>query len=271
MPNKSYSSERVSNEYLLLNNCGIQCFTEADGTCLRENGRVDFHILYLAEGICRLYENGERRDVPCGSIILFRPHEKQHYAFDHHDQSVSYFMHFTGIGCEHLLASLGIGDARVTYIGKSRRLEALFDVMLREYTLKQYAYESRCAGLLLELLSVISREKHVGQSEVGRGYGEMIMQAEQKIYEQLPNVSIDALAAEYYLSRSRFSHIFKNVTGTSPLQYVTQMRMQKAKDMLLHTDLPVCRIAQEVGYPDQNYFSRIFRRETGMTPSEFRA
>ncbi len=269
MAEKPFSSERVSDQYILLNNCGIERFFDTDAACIRRRGRADYLILYIAEGCCDLHLDGTDRSVGAGNVILFRPGEKQHYSYDHRKKPVSYYMHFTGVGCPSLLEKLGISDT-VTHVDKSAHFESVFHIMLREYTLKQYAYEQLCGGLLLELLSILSRAACITHSKAGKGHEELIMRAEREIYENLQSVSIDALAASCYLSKSRFSHIFKEVTGKSPLEYVMQMRLQRAKDMLLHTGLPIGRIAREAGYDDQNYFSRLFRRETGMTPSEFR-
>ncbi|WP_256758149.1 AraC family transcriptional regulator [Cohnella sp. WQ 127256] len=68
-----------------------------------------------------------------------------------------------------------------------------------------------------------------------------------------------------YLTRCLKRH-----TGMTPLQYVNHLKIEEAKRSLIHTDLPVPFIAEEVGITDYSYFIRLFRKKTGMTPSAFR-
>ncbi|MCY1251201.1 HTH-type transcriptional activator Btr [compost metagenome] len=73
------------------------------------------------------------------------------------------------------------------------------------------------------------------------------------------------------MSESNFSRLFKKQTGVSFVEYLTQLRMEKAKELLLRPDEKVYEIALAVGYQDSRYFSQIFRKYTGDTPSEYRS
>ena len=78
-------------------------------------------------------------------------------------------------------------------------------------------------------------------------------------------------AAEYLnWSESHFSRRFKDETGLSFIQFVKDKRLEKAKLMLVHTTRPVSRIANQLGFRPENYFSRVFKKQTGMTPGEYR-
>lgn len=79
------------------------------------------------------------------------------------------------------------------------------------------------------------------------------------------------LAAVCYLSESQFCRFFKSATGKSALEYVSEYRIERAAVLLSNTDLSISEIAAGVGFLDQNYFSRIFKRHKGMTPKEYRA
>lgn len=266
----TYSTERTSDEYLVLNNCGIEVFYDVSDRCIREHGRVDYHILYIAEGICHLTVKNKTKKVPCGNIILFRPNEPQDYAFYAEDKAVSYYLHFTGVGCEHILKQLKIHNSRITYIGKNRHFEEVFDKLIREHTLKPHAYEWYCSALLTELFSIISRHAWLKKNNIGSRSEQIVEDACRKIYENPGTVSVSQLAAEAYLSIGHFSDIFKKITKTPPQQYINSVKLQKAKDMLINTDFPIGKIAVDSGFNDQNYFSRIFKKTTGMSPKEFR-
>ena len=72
------------------------------------------------------------------------------------------------------------------------------------------------------------------------------------------------------LSISHFTHRFKAVTGKSLKEYVAYIRVEKAKELLYNTNLSVKEIAESVGYSDQNYFSRIFKKYSGESPLGYR-
>lgn len=72
------------------------------------------------------------------------------------------------------------------------------------------------------------------------------------------------------VSRSYFSTVFKEKTGQSFVEYLTNLRMEKAKEYLRETGLCTYEIAERIGFADPHYFSLSFRRRTGMTPKQYR-
>ena len=82
--------------------------------------------------------------------------------------------------------------------------------------------------------------------------------------------SLEELAQKANLSVSRFSHLFQRELGISPGSYLLNLRMSKARELLLSSTRPLFEIAQECGFEDPLYFSRIFRRETGISPRGYR-
>ncbi len=83
-------------------------------------------------------------------------------------------------------------------------------------------------------------------------------------------VAINELAELARLSTSYFSAAFKTSFGLSPHSYVIAQRVERAKQLMLSTDAPLCEIALDCGLADQAHLSRIFRRATGTTPSAWR-
>ena len=67
-----------------------------------------------------------------------------------------------------------------------------------------------------------------------------------------------------------FSHLVKDYTGSTVLQHLQQIRIQQARHLLERTDLSCTEVAYEVGYGDQSYFIKHFRRLTGTTPARYR-
>ncbi len=78
------------------------------------------------------------------------------------------------------------------------------------------------------------------------------------------------VAAASNLSPSRLSGLFKNETGTSVMAYRNELRLVKAAQLLLNTNIRIADIGRRVGYPEQAFFSRIFRKHLGMSPRQYR-
>ena len=79
------------------------------------------------------------------------------------------------------------------------------------------------------------------------------------------------VAAASNLSPSRLSGLFKNETGTSVMAYRNELRLVKAAQLLLNTNRRIADIGRRVGYPEQAFFSRIFRKHLGMSPRQYRS
>ncbi|HML47934.1 MAG TPA: helix-turn-helix domain-containing protein, partial [Clostridia bacterium] len=86
-----------------------------------------------------------------------------------------------------------------------------------------------------------------------------------------PNFSFNALAAEMQVSNSSFSRCFSAQIGVLPIDYLTNLRMEKAKELLTDTGIPIASVMQAVGYFSLSSFSKRFKSFTNVTPSEYRA
>jgi len=82
--------------------------------------------------------------------------------------------------------------------------------------------------------------------------------------------SVTVLAAEMHLSRAYLRNLFSLFTGISPQQYILQVRMERAKNLLKNISAPIGVIATSVGYTDALQFSKIFKKYAGMSPREYR-
>jgi len=96
--------------------------------------------------------------------------------------------------------------------------------------------------------------------------------AKELIASNLGNdLSVERIAQECSLSRSHFSRAFKQATGVAPHTWLLQMRVEKAKELLLAPGMSLVNIAQTCGFADQPHLTRVFTRLVGTTPSAWRA
>ena len=106
----------------------------------------------------------------------------------------------------------------------------------------------------------------------GNPYLGVIKQAKETIEQRYadPNLMLNDVAACVNLSPSYFSMVFSQETGSSFKDYLTGVRIQKARELLRMTRLKAAEIADRVGYSDSHYFSYVFKKNTGLSPTEFR-
>jgi len=83
-------------------------------------------------------------------------------------------------------------------------------------------------------------------------------------------LSLDSLAREVFLSKSYLSSVFKKETGMSLTSYITKVRVEKSKKLLLEDNVSLAHISSLCGFKDQSYFTKVFKKETGVSPKRFR-
>ena len=113
--------------------------------------------------------------------------------------------------------------------------------------------------------------KRLSQERVS-GAKRLVEEAESYIREHYADsgLSVEALCQKLHISQSHFSTLFKQQTGMSCVQCITDARMDRAVELLRTTDDKTYQIAQKVGYDDPNYFSYVFKKKFGVSPSQYR-
>jgi two-component system response regulator YesN len=86
----------------------------------------------------------------------------------------------------------------------------------------------------------------------------------------LKSISLKEIAQYCCVSRHHFSHLFKKEVGSSLIDYLNRMRIDKSLSYLEMTDLPISEIAARIGFHDANYFSRMFKKYMNLSPTEYR-
>ncbi|WP_100407400.1 response regulator transcription factor [Bacillus solitudinis] len=111
----------------------------------------------------------------------------------------------------------------------------------------------------------------INTSNLSSKYSKKVELTIKYIYEHYQNeLSVETIGEALSLSGDYVRHIFKKETGKTILEYVTWYRVEKAKELLLVDSLKVYEISEAVGYKTSQYFSKVFKKMTGMTPYEFK-
>lgn len=120
-----------------------------------------------------------------------------------------------------------------------------------------------CSGLLKTVMEIVNQR----QNEDSRKIVDRVMEYIRGHYSE--EISLDKLAERYYLNSSYLSRLFKQYTGSCITDYLIELRMEAAKELLLTGKYKVYEVSQKVGYRSDKYFFRVFKQYTGQSPSEF--
>lgn len=237
----------------------------------RPEGRGDYQLYYVASGKAHFFFDGVERVLHKGDMVLFRPHEPQLYEIYTADSPETYWVHFTGIEVESLLDYYKIpkGD-NVYFVGTSSNYQMLFRQMIQELQLQRINYEDMLNISLRQMLLMINRYMNESK-KIGN---EMLDEIERAIYYFNENynkqIVIEKYAEEHLMTSAWFIHNFKQVTEMTPMQYILSLRINNAKYLLENSKYNITQIANLVGYDNALYFSRLFSKYTGKSPSEYR-
>lgn len=254
---------------LYVDSCGYQILNESGGK-MNTYSWSDYHILYVVEGSGYITLDGNRFKLASGSAVIFRPWDHRDYGFHRTCESKFYYIHFNGSACSELVENLELDCGRLLDIGISISLIKLLDDLINEFRLKNEHYEYMCQSYILSILTLISRKLYDAphsSSEAKKRINEIC----RYIYENCSKIeSVSQLANLTHLSESRFSHLFSKTVGVSPQSYLLRAKIDMSKELLANSDQSIGQVAASVGFNDQNYFSRAFKRFTGTSPTEYR-
>lgn len=133
------------------------------------------------------------------------------------------------------------------------------------------AYRAMASSHLTELICLLSRfysERATEDHQPLLRIGEVLSFVERSYDE---DITLQRLAAIAGMSESSLVRTFRRAVGTSPIEYALAVRIGRASEMLRNSDLRVSEIAFRCGFNDSNYFTRRFRKATGMAPRDYRA
>lgn len=142
--------------------------------------------------------------------------------------------------------------------------------LMRGAIKKDFRDRFEVEAALFEFLVACEQQAHKTRASASEG-GRLIEDVRTRVIASLPNaLDVNALAANYGLSRTHFSHFFRARTGLTPARFATEVRIHHATRMLLDTRSPLKQIAADCGFSNANYFCKVFRRHQHMSPAFYR-
>lgn len=257
---------------IMINSCGYQEFNDTDIETLRAHGRIDYQLIYVIKGKGTFFINNKFVELEEGKFLIYKPKDIQNYKYYSKDKTAVYWVHFTGKSCDEILNRLSIIDDRNYYfVGVDSKSIEILDKIIYELQIKEKIYIEICNAYLMEFLCNLGRLKarFLEGKQNNRSLPiQNIMSVMHREYSK--NHDLEYFASLCNLSKYRFIHSFKEYSGISPINYIIKIRIEKAKELLLSSSLNISEISSLVGYENSMYFSRLFKKNNGMSPTEYR-
>lgn len=259
MPNEEYPPMTHNLEYI---------FTPAKGRVINE-----YQLLYIAEGRGTLTTaSAGRYSISEGDIFLIFPGEWHTYSPNPETGWKEYWIGFKGINIDSRVSAGFFSKHSPIYkVGYNDTLISLFKEAIQVAKKQEKHFQQLLAGIVNYMLglafSIDSNKKLKNSMNL-----ELVNRARAFMQENIEtNIEMPEIADHLIISYSSFRHIFKQYTGIAPSQYYINIKIQKAKEMLRSTSASIKEISWYLHFDTPEYFTKIFKKKTGMSPSQFRA
>lgn len=231
------------------------------------------YILHLIVSGKGTYHTPEGEfSLGAGDIFLIRPYTEIEYSADAHDPWEYYWVNFTGPDAEIILSRTDFSPRHPVMHGCSDDITAAMEDILSNRGKESYE-NLELTGRLYMLLSLLVKKSEAGDNAHGKRTGSRCVAAAADFIATnypLP-ISVEDIAAAAGVSRTTLFRVFKSEMNLSPADFLIEYRIDQAKKLLSATDISISAVARSAGYEDNMYFSRAFRKITGMTPTEYRS
>ena len=271
--NNSLVDIKDKSKPLIVTSCGTyRLYTRHKLPTWRPRGRLDFQLLYIASGKAHFHFGNEEHIVTAGHMVLYRPKEPQKYEYYGEDQTQVYWVHFTGGNVTNILRSYYLtDDKKVFYCGSGLEYQNLFRNMIYELQMCKENYAEMLEMYLRQIFIMLKRYFTDSLKTDNTHIIEEIDKATLYFNEHYSEeISIEEYAQNNHFSVSWFIRNFKQCTGSTPMQYILSKRIYNAEILLQNPSYNVTEISRIVGYDNPLYFSRIFKKTKGLSPSEYR-
>ena len=238
-----------------------------------ESGRVlqEYQLNYITHGSGIMETREGKFNIRAGSVLVIRPGVWHRYKPNAKSGWREYYIGFDGATANRLLAHPLFDHAQPVLNAGVR--EELIDTYFKVFDLvteEHPGFQQIASGLVVKMLGyLVSFEKQ--REFQGKPIAAIIEDARFKIRQNVDqHLDMEHMAHEYNIGYSYFRKMFKNYTGVSPHKYHLELKVMRAKELLLVTNKSVKEISYDLGFQTIHYFSRLFKQKVGKSPTEFR-
>ena len=238
-----------------------------------KKGKVsnEFKLIYITNGIGYVcFDNAPELEISKGKILLISPNQKYTYYHLNTSEWKEYFIRFeTDMVFSMLIRKFFPIENSIIDIGFNEELMKLFHRAIDVVQNGLKSSQVYLSGMLFHVLGLIiaeSKNKTLEKKERQKIEQAKIIMNEN-VYEDMP---IQNIASQLNLSYALFRRNFKKYTNESPARYYNDIKLNKAKQMLVESTDSIKEISFKLQFTSLEYFSTSFKRMTGFTPSEFR-
>ncbi len=254
-----------SEEFPLIVNCSGNLKTSKSFITDNVRGREDFYLLYLVKGTMSVPLGEKTEIVSEGDALIFPPHFRYRYAYDGKTPLEYFFVHFTGSYAERFLADCDLPLTCPLRTQDGEKIPQAFGRLFAHFGPPHPLQRQELSCALEQLLLTIARS--IRQEHTERTL-ERSLRMIHTAYDT--DLRIPMLAKAENLSHSRYVEVFRQLMGMPPAAYLVRLRIQIASDLLVNTDMNIKEIASAVGYSDAHFFSKLFKKHVGFTPTQMR-
>lgn len=240
----------------------------------RPQGCDQYILIYCKEGCGHVQIENQTFTLIANQFIILPPHIKHQYEADDIDPWTIYWIHFKGSKAPHFAQGFhvphSISPSMESRIETRLNLfEEMYITLKRGFDIENINYANLCLGYFLgSLLFIDPYRNATSKSEY---CGCIINWAIYYMNENINKaLTVEEIASYVNYSTSYFYRKFIKETGMAPIAYFTRMKMDKACGLLIKTDLQINQIATVLGYADSLYFTKVFKKEKGVSPNKYR-
>jgi len=236
----------------------------------------EYQLIYIAKGRGTFEStNCSRTEICGGSLILLFPGEWHRYQPDPAQGWQEFWIGFQGPIVDRLIsAHFFTISSPILRIGYDEGILQAFDEIMQLAEEEHPGYQQGITGAAFHLLGRMSYFKSTAAHPALKDNPDYQMVREAKVFFRShlhESLNLEELAEELSVSYSKFRKLFKLYTDMSPGQYFIDLKIARAKHLLASTDYPVHIVATMVGYESTYHFSKMFKKTTGISASDFRS